>query len=162
MNQRIAAWIVVGCFVGGLASCATSKKKVESIEPETFEEPDIRAGEWLRSNQLATIFFDYNKSILRGDTKDALKDNAEYLKENTELEILIEGYCDERGTIEYNMVLGQKRAAVVRDYLSKLGVSSGRISTISYGEEKPSDYGHTEAAWAKNRRAEFKIRTASP
>ncbi|MBD3271721.1 MAG: peptidoglycan-associated lipoprotein Pal [Elusimicrobia bacterium] len=160
MKQRFVFWMAMIACCAFIASCAAPKKPAVEVEPEqlTTEEPDIRTGEWMEESNLATVYFDYDKAVLRSDAKTALKENAEYLKENADLEVLVEGHCDERGTIEYNMALGQRRAAAVRDYLSKLGISKGRISTISYGEEKPVDYGHTEAAWAKNRRAEFKVR----
>lgn len=162
MGKRVVCWIVAMTFVIGITSCAAKKRVVGPTEPDTVEEPDIRGGEYDSDAALKTAYFDYNKSALRKDSKAALKENAEYLKDNVNLEILIEGYCDERGTIEYNMVLGQRRASAVRNYLGKLGISRGRISTISYGEERPVDYGHNEAAWSKNRRAEIKVRETAP
>jgi peptidoglycan-associated lipoprotein len=102
------------------------------------------------------IYFDYNSYALRPDALATLKTNSEKFK--TELQnayIQIEGHCDERGTQEYNLALGEKRALAARDYLTKLGVSGDRIVTISYGEEAPADPGHSESAWALNRRCEF-------
>jgi peptidoglycan-associated lipoprotein len=82
-------------------------------------------------------------------------DYAKGLREHPEAQILIEGHCDERGTVEYNLALGDRRAKAVKDYLVALGIDSSRLSTISYGKERPLDDGHNESAWAKNRRAEF-------
>ncbi len=107
---------------------------------------------------LENIHFDFDKSFIRNDAKPVLEKVAAHMKENPGAKLLIEGHCDERGTSEYNIALGQRRADSTRKYLTNLGVDAGRLSTISYGEEKPADPGHNEAAWAKNRRAVFVIR----
>jgi peptidoglycan-associated lipoprotein len=107
---------------------------------------------------LENIHFDFDKSFIRSDAKPVLEKVAAYMKKNPDAKLQIEGHCDERGTSEYNIALGQRRADSTRKYLSNLGVDGSRISTISYGEEKPADPGHNEAAWAKNRRAVFVIR----
>jgi peptidoglycan-associated lipoprotein len=101
------------------------------------------------------IRFDFDKSFIREDAKPILQAVADYLKKNPGAKILIEGHCDERGTSEYNMALGDRRAHAARKYLEALGVPRSRLSTISYGEERPLDPGHDEEAWAKNRRAAF-------
>ena len=108
--------------------------------------------------ELLTIYFDYDKYNLKADAKNSLTSNGKTLRENADVKVLIEGHCDERGTVEYNLALGEKRAMAARDYLVDLGVKADRIRTISYGEEHPVDPGHTEASWAKNRRADF-VRT---
>jgi peptidoglycan-associated lipoprotein len=100
------------------------------------------------------IYFDFNKSNIRSDAREVLKDNADYfLKSN--IFIVVEGYCDERGTAEYNMALGQRRAEEAKKYLVNLGVKEHKMKTISYGKERPIDPGHDEKAWAKNRRVHF-------
>ncbi|MEJ2635507.1 MAG: peptidoglycan-associated lipoprotein Pal [Calditrichia bacterium] len=104
-----------------------------------------------------TVYFDYDKSDIRSDARDALAQNAKVMKAYPNTRVLIEGNCDERGTIEYNLALGEKRAYAVKNYLVNYGIDEGRISTISYGEERPVDTGHTPEAWSKNRRADFKI-----
>jgi len=104
------------------------------------------------------IHFDYDKSFIREDAKPTLQKVADYLKKNPGAAMIIEGHCDERGTSEYNMALGERRAESAKSYLVSLGVKSGGLSTVSFGEEKPIDPGHTEAAWAKNRRAHFVLR----
>ena len=91
-----------------------------------------------------------------------IKDVAAWLNQNQAIKLTVEGHCDERGTIDYNLALGQKRAEAVKSQLVKLGVKEERIKTISYGKEMPADPGHTEAAWAKNRRAHFKIESGGP
>ncbi len=108
-----------------------------------------------RPSDFPDIHFDYDKSFIREDARPILQDVADYLKSDPSRSILIEGHCDERGTAEYNIALGERRAESTKNYLVSLGVRSGAISTVSFGEEKPMDPGHTEGAWAKNRRAHF-------
>ncbi len=122
------------------------------------EEQSSRFSDWQNVPELAAVYFDYDKSELLASSREMLKKNAEYLKANENLKVLIEGHCDERGTVAYNLALGDRRAAAVRAYYALLGVPKERIAIISYGSEKPADPGHTEAAWQKNRRAETKIR----
>ncbi len=104
------------------------------------------------------IHFDFDKAFIRDDAKPTLQAVAEYMKKNPGAKLQIEGHCDERGTSEYNLALGQRRADSAMKYLGNLGVDKNRLSTISYGEEKPEDPGHNEEAWAKNRRAVFVLR----
>ena len=111
----------------------------------------------LQESQLQTVYFDFDKFNLRADAKASLDANFNLLQDFTDVIVKIEGHCDERGTVEYNLSLGEKRAKATMDYLVGLGVDPTRISIISYGKEKPVDMGHTEDAWAKNRRAEFRI-----
>jgi len=98
-------------------------------------------------------FFSYDEATLSSDAQSALTSSASWLKTNPTYNLLVEGHCDERGTEQYNLALGDRRASIVRDYLVTLGVDTARIRTVSYGEERPFDPGHNEAAWAKNRRA---------
>lgn len=111
----------------------------------------------LKAEQLQTVYFDFDKFNLRSDAKLSLDANYQLLNEFPDAIIKIEGHCDERGTVEYNISLGEKRARAVMEYLVGLGIKSSRISIISFGKERPVDTGHNEAAWAKNRRAEFRI-----
>ncbi len=104
------------------------------------------------------IHFDFDKSFIREDAKPILEKVAAYLKKTPQAKLQIEGHCDERGTSEYNLALGQRRADAAKKYLANLGVDGGRLSTISFGEERPADPGHNESAWAKNRRAVFVLR----
>ncbi len=104
---------------------------------------------------LKDVFFDFDKAVLREDAKKTLNENIQWLKANPAVRIVIEGHCDERGTNEYNLALGERRAKAVRDYLVAGGIDAKRISTISYGEERPFVLGHDESAWKFNRRAHF-------
>ncbi len=101
------------------------------------------------------VFYDFDSFEITGDSAKALDDLAAFLKANPGLKVQISGHCDERGTSEYNMALGDRRAKAAKEYCVNKGIDAKRISTISYGEEKPADPGHTEEAWTKNRRAEF-------
>jgi len=107
---------------------------------------------------LQRIHFDFDSYILTGSAKAALEDNAAYLKAHANERVQIEGHCDERGSDEYNLVLGEKRARATKAFLVTLGVDSRRLSVISYGEERPLDPSSSETAWSKNRRAEFVTR----
>ncbi len=104
---------------------------------------------------LQTIYFDYDQADIRPDQRGTLQANAQYLRDNTNFRLLIGGHCDERGTREYNMALGEQRASATMQYMVSLGVPRNRIEIISYGEEQPSSDGATESAWAQNRRAQF-------
>ena len=117
-------------------------KKEQGIEGVVFE-----------SKLFKDIHFDFDKYDIRREDEGILRENAAWLKKNPKMKIQIEGYCDERGTAEYNLALGERRANMTKKYLLSLGISSDRISTISYGEERPLDPGHNEEAWGKNRRA---------
>lgn len=125
--------------------------------PVVEEAPEPTVAELNAMGVLKTVYFEFDKSDLTDETRGLLRANADWLKANGKYSVVIQGHCDERGTIEYNLALGQRRAQTVRDYLASLGVATSRARTVSYGEERPADYGHTEAAWAKNRRAEFVI-----
>jgi peptidoglycan-associated lipoprotein len=121
-------------------------KKTPGIEGEVFE-----------SILLKDIYFDFDKYAIRPGDAEILKAIAAVLKKYPSVKIQIEGHCDERGTNEYNLALGERRANSTKDYLLSLGISKDRLSAISYGEERPLDPGHNEEAWAKNRRAHFVI-----
>ena len=131
--------------------------KEESLDSQGAmgKEHDILEGR--TSAPLLPIYFDFDKSNIREDQRTRIEKNAAYLKQNMGSRIQIEGNCDERGTVEYNLSLGEKRASAAMDYLKDLGVAPSRMSIISYGKERPAVMGHNEAAWAKNRRDEFKI-----
>ncbi|MFH1941907.1 MAG: peptidoglycan-associated lipoprotein Pal [bacterium] len=110
-----------------------------------------------RTLVLKDVNFDFDKDDLRPDSREILAGHARQLRENSQVKILIEGHCDERGTIEYNLALGERRANAVKNYFKSYGIDTDRLSTISYGKERPLNPNRTEAAWAKNRRAAFKI-----
>ncbi len=129
-------------------------------EPELTEE-EIFAAKSLeevnRERPLAMIHFDYDKFFIRDDAKPILEANTRWLTKWGTVKVLIEGHCDERGTEEYNMALGEKRAKSTLDYLVSLGIPANRIKIISYGKSQPLDSGHNEIAWQKNRRSQFLI-----
>ncbi len=110
---------------------------------------------------LASVHFAYDRDSLDGGAMAALKANAEWLKANSKVEVQIQGHCDERGTVAYNLALGQKRSRAVRDYYRALGVPMSRMSTISFGKEKPDCPDATEECWRANRRAETRARVVN-
>ncbi len=103
------------------------------------------------------IYFDYNQSSLKSEAQEVLQRKAVWMNNNPETTVIIEGHCDERGTTEYNLALGDRRANATKGFLADLGIDTSRVRTISYGEEMPMDPGHDETAWAKNRRAHFTV-----
>jgi len=107
---------------------------------------------------IQNIYFDYDKSNIRTDAREILKTDADIFLKNANAKIVVEGHCDERGTAEYNMALGERRAQETKKYLVNLGVDAARMETISYGKERPADPGHDEKAWAQNRRAQFVLK----
>jgi len=125
---------------------------------ESSSEADIRGGEFESSSELENIEFEFDAFSLNDKAMATMQKNAAILKNKHDSDILVEGHCDERGTIEYNIALGQKRANQVRDYYISLGVPAASISTISYGKEKPLCLQSTEDCWNTNRRAETKLR----
>ena len=144
------------------AKAAEAKRAAEAAEAARKAEAERAAKEAAEKERAAAaaaglkpIFFDFDKSFVRDDAKAVMKANADYLKANPKVKVRIEGSCDERGTIEYNQALGQRRAAAAKKYLSDLGISAKRISLISYGKEKPVCTQSTEDCWQQNRRAEL-------
>ncbi|OPY90213.1 MAG: Outer membrane protein P6 precursor [Syntrophaceae bacterium PtaU1.Bin231] len=107
--------------------------------------------------KLEAIYFDFDKYVIKPEGREAMKRNAEWLQQNPDRKIVVEGNCDERGTNEYNMALGQRRADAGAKYLVDLGIARDRVSTVSYGEEKPICTEPNEACWSKNRRADFTV-----
>ena len=136
---------------------AETPAKEANIAPETGKEGGAGNQAPQLVSELQKIYFNFDSSDLSEASRSTLSKNAELLGKQPSLKVRIEGNCDERGSDEYNMALGERRAKAAKDYLVNLGVQSDRLSIISYGEEKPADDGHDEAAWAKNRRDEFVI-----
>ncbi len=127
--------------------------EIAKVEKDFPEEERIEIGDVQEIPDLKAVYFEFDKADLTSQALQTLSENAQWLRKNNEVKIIIEGHCDERGTVEYNLSLGQKRATSVRNYLITLGIEADRISTISYGEEKPINLQHNEEAWAQNRRA---------
>lgn len=123
----------------------------------TEEEGEMVAQAEVAGEGLQDIHFAFDRSVIRPDAQVILEKNVNWIKNNPDARIQIQGHCDERGTVEYNLALGERRARSTRDYLVALGANPDQLSLISYGEERPVDPDHTEEAWAKNRRAHFEI-----
>jgi peptidoglycan-associated lipoprotein len=123
----------------------------------------LQAGKSAESTgPLKDIYFDFDSHNLRADARDTLRSNAEWLKSDVAARVEIEGHCDDRGTNEYNLALGAKRAQAAKDYLSTLGIAADRLSTISYGEEIPVCKEENESCWQRNRRARFVVLPSRP
>ena len=128
------------------------------VDSEDFAtEPTVRGNQASSISELSMIFFGFDSNNITGKELATLKLNALYLKNNPDIKVVVEGHCDERGTTEYNLALGQKRALKVKEYYVQMGVAPARIATVSYGEEMPLDKRSNEAGWARNRRAETKV-----
>lgn len=173
----IAALLIA---IAMLPACSGNEPPATTPEPPAPVEPTVpadaptpepaEAEEWVEADPasdvlsiieinetgiLKAIYFDYDQADIRPDQRDKLQANAQYMRENSHFRLLIAGHCDERGTREYNMALGERRASATMGYMVSLGVPSERIEIISYGEEQPVADGATESAWAQNRRAHF-------
>jgi len=150
-----------------LAACAqqaaTETQTETAAMPETTMAPTGQmrpsAQEDLVINVGDRVFFDFDKSDLRPDAIETLNRQADWMKTNVAVTVTIEGHCDERGTREYNLALGERRAAAAKQYLESTGVDGGRMETVSYGKERPAVLGSNEAAWAQNRRAVMVVRS---
>lgn len=141
---------------------AKPEMKEEVVQDRAVQEaPSTVAEETKPAEQpmvnLENIYFDFDSFVLSAQSRETLSRNAAILMKNGSINIQIAGNCDERGSDEYNLALGEKRAKSAMDYLVTLGVPASRLSMISYGKEKPADPGHDEAAWSKNRRDEFAV-----
>jgi peptidoglycan-associated lipoprotein len=130
------------------------------VPPEPIRDPSVSSAsrdDLNRNSPLKPVFFELDQSAITATGQAALQDNATLMKQNATWVVTIEGHCDERGSAEYNLALGERRALTVRAYLVSLGIPAERLRTVSYGKEFPFDPGHDEAAMAKNRRAHFVI-----
>ena len=167
MNYRFAKLAGLGFLAFALTGCPkkamvrTDEPKLDDVKPvAATEEPNLRVGaEYKEIPELQTVYFDLDQSSLRSDARDVIQKNYEAIKTHSDWEALVEGHADERGTTEYNLGLGQKRAASVRQYYMSLGLSGKRAATISYGKENPACSEHSEDCWSKNRRGVTKVRT---
>ena len=135
-----------------LSACATQTKKVDSqMQGDVYTGTDTV--EYLASGVPDRVFFATNESVLTTASRDTLRKQAAWLRKNSKITVVLEGHADERGTREYNLALGERRANAAKDYLMTYGISSDRISVISYGKERPVDSGSNPLAWSKNRRS---------
>ena len=160
-------WIILAMVlvVPGLMFTVSCQKKVVAVEKpapapvEKKEEvvvvpPPAKMDDYIMQED---IFFEFDKATLTPSSQDNLMKKAEWLRANPDATVTIEGHCDERGTNEYNLALGERRAESAKNFLVDLGIAPSRLTTISYGEERPIDPQHSEEAWAKNRRDHFVI-----
>ncbi len=125
-----------------------------AVKEETIQET---AKQGAPAATMETIHFDFDSYVLSSEARDILKKNADWMTANPTAKVQVQGNCDEKGSAEYNLALGENRAKAAAKYLETLGIAKNRLSTISFGKEKPVDPGHDEAAWAKNRRDDFVI-----
>jgi peptidoglycan-associated lipoprotein len=137
------------------AAKAEAERAAAKAARKAEEERAAKEAAAMKTSGLHAIYFDFDRSVIRDDAKPIMKANTEYLKAHPKAKVRIEGHCDERGTIEYNQALGQRRAASAKKYLSDMGISSKRITLISYGKEKPVCQESSEDCWQKNRRADL-------
>ena len=146
----------------GFTSCSKDEEEPEEVvQPDIFDDPMPPPVEDFGFDAMTftpeTVYFAFDDFTLNMESQEKLNALADHLRDNSSVVVQIEGHCDERGSNEYNMALGQRRAEAVKNYLVTLGISPARLTTISYGEEKPAVQGSNEAAWRLNRRAEFVI-----
>jgi peptidoglycan-associated lipoprotein len=159
--RRACLWALAAAIA---TTSACSKKAVKKPvsdartqeAPGRLPEPDIRGVRYEAAPSLGTVRFGFDRHHLENEALETLKANRAAIEKNPQWEVLIEGHCDGRGTVEYNLALGQKRAQAVRDYYLLLGVPGDRVATISYGEERPACT--AQSCWAANRRAEHRVR----
>ena len=141
--------IVVACLA--LSACATSKKSTGQMQGDVYTGTDTV--EYLASGVPDRVFFATNESVLTTASRETLRKQAAWLRKNSKITIVLEGHADERGTREYNLALGERRANAAKDYLMSQGISANRITTISFGKEKPVVNASNDKAWAQNRRS---------
>jgi peptidoglycan-associated lipoprotein len=162
-SKLAGSYLIVLMIAGGLvlaSGCGRKPKpSTQLTKPPTPAEQSTTPTETTPSPDesstalaLSDIFFDYDKANLREDARLTLEGNARMLMQHPEVRLILEGHCDERGTVEYNLALGDRRAQGVKVFLVEFGVDAGRLSTISYGEERPFAQGHDESSWSQCRR----------
>ncbi|GIL16801.1 MAG: hypothetical protein BroJett040_05520 [Oligoflexia bacterium] len=166
-NQYTKKFVQVSCAITlafALGACSSKKKTEETTTEQVQQAPqidntamsfDAAGSDSGNISGLQTVNFDYDKATLSAETKKKIAGNVDWMKSKANVNIQIEGHCDARGSIEYNLSLGERRARSVKDYMVSLGIPAARLSIISYGKEKPLAKGDDEASYSKNRRANF-------
>jgi peptidoglycan-associated lipoprotein len=152
--------LVILAFILAFTFGPACKKKVPETEPTTLPPPPPAPAppevqEMVKNFE--RVFFDFDSSSLDDSSKTALKDNVRIMGEHADIKVEVQGHADERGTTDYNLALGQRRANAVLNFMTSNGVSNSRVKVVSYGEERPLSEGHSESAWSQNRRCEFII-----
>ena len=144
-----------------LAGCGTSSKNSKSgVAGMNVSYNDLKVNadsDSMEAGALKTVYFPFNSSDLRERSRLHLDNNVEFLKKFDRLKVQVEGHCDERGSVQYNLALGEKRSNAIKNYLIASGIESNRITTVSFGKERPISLEHSENSWAKNRRGNFVI-----
>lgn len=166
MRMKLLGLMAALLLVAGCAGDETDGDTMETggmstTQPPPPPEPGMDPQEYLVVNIGDRIFFDFDKSNLRPDAIDQLNRQADFLSANGGITVAIEGHADERGTREYNLALGDRRASAAKQYLESMGIDGGRMESISYGKERPAVLGSNEDAWAQNRRAVTVVRSGS-
>ena len=146
----------------GAAAAPKPVAESKTAKPSGGSLDDLQKGGTAASGPLKDVFFGFDRADLSTDARAVLKSNSDWLKKNPVAQVQIEGHCDERGTVEYNLALGSKRAQASKDYLETLGIPANRLSMISYGEEIPVCKDNSESCWEKNRRARFIVTSGRP
>jgi peptidoglycan-associated lipoprotein len=158
VQKQFVNLLVVGLLGLAVSACSSRKKADESEVPAIDSNPmsfDPQGSDSGRIPGLETVFFDFDSSTLTPRARRTLEGNAQWLRTNSRVNMQIEGHCDERGSTEYNLALGERRAKAVMEYLVNAGIDRNRLSIVSYGKERPLERGDTEAIHARNRRANF-------
>ena len=155
MHSNHIKLAAIACLAAGLLMAGCAKK--ETVETTKPEAAPVAAAKTVAKPATNSVYFAFDKSALDNPAVATLNANAEWLNANSDVDVTVEGNCDQRGTRAYNLALGQRRADSVRDYLVNHGVSASRIKTISYGKERPRCKGTGEACWAQNRRADIVV-----
>jgi len=157
INAWLKLLLIALISVGITTGCKSGKKADDTMPADELSKEKIEITDEVVGDELQRVHFDYDKYNIRRDAAKILDKNVSYLSAHPDVWIQIEGHCDERGSAEYNLALGEKRANAARQYLVSHGINAGRISIISYGEEKPLENASDEYSWAMNRRAEFVV-----
>ena len=161
LGLMAALLLVAGCTGDDTDGNTTETGGMSTAGPPPAPEPGVSPQEYFVVNIGDRVFFDFDKSDLRPDAIDQLNRQADFLSANGGITVVIEGHADERGTREYNLALGDRRASAAKQYLESMGVDGGRLDTISYGKERPAVLGSNEDAWAQNRRAVTVVKSGS-
>ena len=158
MNIALRNGLLLALTLVLLAGFGCAKKQTDNLTPGGEDELAMTAQEQQAAMSISSgiIYFEYDSFNLTGESKSILTQKASVMKQFPQLRVIIEGHCDERGTEEYNLALGERRARAAYDYLVMMGIEPTRLSIMSYGEERPAIAGANEEAWSKNRRCEFK------
>lgn len=164
MKRQVLAVLAVSAALILTSACGSKKKSGDGVDVGANPDAGIASKEMAFDASgsdsgtiagLSTIYFDYDQASINTNSRKQLAANAEWIKTNTNVSIQVEGHCDARGTVEYNIALGERRALAVKNYLISLGIDGKRLSVISYGKERPMAQGDGEDAYSKNRRANF-------